>query len=175
MTSQRVNKKQKVYAFIDSQNLNLGVKAQGWSLDFTRFRVYLKDKYKVQKAFLFIGYIRGNEKMYTRLAEAGYIIVFKRTLAYKTGKVTLIKGNVDTDLVLHAAKEMQNYDKAVIVTGDGDFCCLIDYLIETAKFLRLIVPNRWRYSQLLTEYKDNTDYLNDLCQRLKKRKRGASL
>jgi hypothetical protein len=38
---------EKVYAFIDSQNLNLGIKDLGWNLDFARFRVYLKDKYKV--------------------------------------------------------------------------------------------------------------------------------
>ena len=39
----------KTYAFIDSQNLNLGVRSQGWKLDFERFRVFLKDKYKVEK------------------------------------------------------------------------------------------------------------------------------
>ena len=43
------------YAFIDSQNLNLGVKSQGWDLNFSRFRQLLRDKYKVEKAYLFIG------------------------------------------------------------------------------------------------------------------------
>ena len=52
------------YAFIDSQNLNLAIRAQGWKLDFARFRVYLRDKYKVEKAFLFIGYVSGNERLY---------------------------------------------------------------------------------------------------------------
>ena len=49
-------KQNTVYAFIDSQNLNLGIRSLGWNLDFKRFRVYLKDKYDVKKAFLFIGY-----------------------------------------------------------------------------------------------------------------------
>ncbi|MEW6171401.1 MAG: hypothetical protein AB1472_07610, partial [Candidatus Omnitrophota bacterium] len=53
------------YAFIDSQNLNLAIKDCGWELDFTRFYVYLKDKYEITKAFLFIGYIAGNEALYT--------------------------------------------------------------------------------------------------------------
>ena len=56
-----------VYAFIDSQNLNLGVRDQGWKLDFGRFRVYLKDKYKVEEAFLFIGYIPQNRNLYDSL------------------------------------------------------------------------------------------------------------
>jgi hypothetical protein len=43
----------KNYAFIDSQNLNLGVKDQGWQLDFQRFRVFLKEKFGVAKAYLF--------------------------------------------------------------------------------------------------------------------------
>ena len=49
------------YAFIDSQNLYLGIKEQSWELDFARFRVYLDDKFNVSKAFLFIGYVPGNE------------------------------------------------------------------------------------------------------------------
>ncbi len=44
------------YAFIDSQNLNLAIRDQGWALDFKRFRRYLEDKYGVTKAFIFIGY-----------------------------------------------------------------------------------------------------------------------
>jgi hypothetical protein len=48
------------YAFIDSQNLNLSIQEQGWKLDFGRFRIYLKDQYGVNKAFLFIGYVPTN-------------------------------------------------------------------------------------------------------------------
>ena len=55
------------YAFIDSQNLNLGVRTQEWELDFARFRVYLKDKYDIAKAFLCIGYVKGNEGLYKYL------------------------------------------------------------------------------------------------------------
>jgi hypothetical protein len=40
------------FAFIDSQNLNLSIRSQGWVLDFKRFRVYLKDKYSVTKAYM---------------------------------------------------------------------------------------------------------------------------
>ncbi len=70
----------KIYAFIDSQNLNLGVRSQGWSLDFARFRRFLKDKYRVEKAFLFIGFVFGNQTLYPELQKAGYICIFKPTL-----------------------------------------------------------------------------------------------
>ena len=93
-----------IYAFIDSQNLNLAIRDQDWELDFKRFRVYLKDKYKVDQAFLFIGYIPGNEALYTELQKAGYIVIFKPTLEVK-GR---IKGNVDAELVLHTMIEYEN-------------------------------------------------------------------
>lgn len=68
------------YAFLDSQNLNLGVQSLGWKLDFSRFRVYLKEKYGIAKAFLFIGYVEGNSNLYVALQEAGFICIFKPTL-----------------------------------------------------------------------------------------------
>src|SRR3989304_4527401 len=73
------------YAFIDSQNLNLSIKSLRWKLDFGRFRVYLKEKYGVTKAFLFIGYIEGNNDLYSALQSAGFICIFKPTLQYKDG------------------------------------------------------------------------------------------
>ncbi len=88
----------KYYAFIDSQNLNLGVKSQGWFLDFSKFYVYLKDKFKIERAFLFIGYVEGNQPLYTFLQKVGYICVFKPTLVFTKNKKYKIKGNVDAEL-----------------------------------------------------------------------------
>jgi len=127
------------YAFIDSQNLNLSIREQGWVLDFARFRVYLKEKYCITKAFIFIGYIPQNQTLYTNLQKDGYILVFKPTLTLPDGGV---KGNVDAELVLHTMIEYTNYEKALIVTGDGDFYCLVDYLLSNDKLLNLMIPNK---------------------------------
>lgn len=139
------------YAFIDSQNLNLGVRSQGWLLDFRRLRVFLKDKYHVEKAFLFIGYVVGNQHLYTSLQKAGYICVFKPTLEVSHGTKSYIKGNVDAELVLHTMIELLNYERAVIVSGDGDFYCLLEYLSGKDKLAKVIVPNL-RYSSLLRRF-----------------------
>lgn len=140
------------YAFIDSQNLNLSIRSLGWSLDFKRFRVYLKDKYKISRAFVFIGYVSGNESLYTSLQEAGYICIFKPTLEIKENGTVKIKGNVDAELVLYAMIEYGNYDKAVIVSGDGDFHCLIEYLEKKEKLLKILIPDQERYSSLLKKF-----------------------
>jgi uncharacterized LabA/DUF88 family protein len=144
-------KKQVVYAFIDSQNLNLGIKKMGWRLDYRRFRLYLKNKYAVSEAYIFIGFDPSNQKLYTALQAAGFIIVFKPTVTYvdENGDIK-IKGNVDAELVLHAAaKTIDQYDKAIVVSGDGDFYCLYEYLDSLNKLKQILVPNR-SYSGLLS-------------------------
>lgn len=158
-----------VYVFIDSQNLNLAIRECGWDLDFGRFFVYLKDKYKVKKAFLFIGYVAGNEALYTFLQRAGYILIFKPTLEYKKGKERFTKGNVDAELVLHAMIEYPNYDKAIIVSGDGDFHCLIEYLEKQKKLKYLLIPNPRSYSALLRKFRPYFLYIDKLQKKLGKR------
>lgn len=134
---QNTNKKPVIYAFIDSNNLNLGIESLGWKLDFKRFRVYLEEKYKVSTAYLFIGYVPTNQDLYSFLQKAGYVLIFKPTLADKDGKV---KGNVDADLVLQAMIDFPKYDKAIIVTSDGDFYSLVKYLYEQKKLCFVMSP-----------------------------------
>lgn len=155
---------EKIYAFIDSQNLNLAVKDIGWKLDYKKFRVYLTDKYKIDKAFIFIGYIKEYKTLYKSLESFGYKLVFKPTVKDNLGKP---KGNIDAELVLHcAAIEYPNYDKAIIVSGDGDFHCLIEYLIKNNKLDLVIVPNFYRFSALLRKFMKNLVFLNKLKNKL---------
>jgi uncharacterized LabA/DUF88 family protein len=173
-------KREAIYAFIDSQNLNLGTGKdlfnakgkkiyKGWHLDFKKFRIYLADKFRVSKAFLFIGYIKGNEKMYDQLKSFGYDLVFKPTTKDGLGKP---KGNIDAELVLHsAAIEYKYYDKAVIVSGDGDFRCLYEYLIENKKLSKIIIPNRLSESSLLRKFHDYKIFLIRDQEKLKKERR----
>lgn len=156
----RKKKIPKIYAFIDSQNLNLGTSKdirrnrkliyKGWKLDFKKFRRYLTDKFRVDKAFLFIGYIKQNEKLYKKLKSYNYEVIFKPTVKDTQGNP---KGNVDAELVLYSsAIEYPNYDKAVIVSGDGDFYCLHEYLEKHKKLLNIIIPNTYSESSLLKRF-----------------------
>lgn len=153
-------KRDVIYAFIDSQNLNLGTSKdiykgkkliyKGWRLDFKKFRRYLFDKFRVTKAFLFIGYIPSNTSLYRSLRSYHYDLVFKPTVKDNQGKP---KGNVDAELVLHAvAVEFARYEKAVIVSGDGDFRCLHEFLERRGKLLAIIIPNRFSESSLLNTF-----------------------
>ncbi len=144
------SKRERVYAFIDSQNLNLGTSKdiyhgkkriyKGWKLDFRKFRKYLADKFRVKKAFLFIGYIPKNKKLYNYLRSSGYELIFKATVKDSQGEA---KGNVDAELIVWTMKFVYEKicDKVIIVSGDGDFAVLADFLLEKNRLSRLIVPN----------------------------------
>jgi uncharacterized LabA/DUF88 family protein len=158
------------YAFIDSQNLNLAIQDQGWKLDFKKFRVYLREKHRVEKAFLFIGYVPTNQALYSELQEDGYFLVFKPTMVLPDGRV---KGNVDAELVLHAMIRFPEYDAALIVTGDGDFYCLVEHLNKKEKLLKLLIPNKNKYSRLLNRCAiGKLDFMNNLQKMLAKTQRG---
>ena len=134
------------YAFVDSQNVNLGIQALGWKLDWRRFRVYLEEKYGVAKAYLFIGFMPENQQLYTSLQQAGFILVFKPVLRTKERDA---KGNVDADLVLRAMTDYAEYDKAIIVTSDGDFYSLVEYLYLKRKLETVLSPGSANCSVLL--------------------------
>jgi hypothetical protein len=119
----------------------------------------LRDKYDVAKAFIFIGYIPQNQDLYTNLQKDGYILIFKPTLTLPGGNV---KGNVDAELVLHAMIEYENCSKALIITGDGDFYCLVDYLSKHNKLLKLMIPNIDKFSSLYRKIMTSVVFINNL-------------
>ena len=162
----RRRREQRVYAFIDSQNLNVSTQRLGWKMDWKKFRQFLADKYGVTQALMFIGYIPEQEKMYEQLHNTGYSVVLKPTFDMTKPRPEekesdkkneggeekkLVKGNIDADLVLWAMKEMNNYDKAVIVSGDGDFYSLVEYLAENNKLQKLLTPSG-HYSNLFNRF-----------------------
>jgi len=115
------------YAFIDGQNIYKGIKDLEWTLDWKKFRVYLKEKYNIAVAYIFLGFIPENQKLYQYLKQDGFILRF-RPVTYGKG---IIKGNVDANLILQAMIDLKNYDGAVIVSSDGDFYPLVEHLIKT--------------------------------------------
>lgn len=158
------------YAFIDSQNLNLGIQKSGWKMDWRKLRAYLLKEHNVEQAYMFIGYLQEHEGMYEQLHEAGYLIVLKPTVVMHSAqdenvKKPLVKGNIDAELVLYAMKELPNYRQAVIISGDGDFYCLAEYLASKNRLKHIMTPNRF-YSTLLRPYVDHILRLDKLKAKL---------
>ena len=151
------------FAFIDAQNLHAGVESLGWKLDHKKFRDYLTQVHGVKKAYMFLGFMEEHQTLYSALQEAGFILYFKPLV--RTDE-NAIKGNVDADMVLQTMVDIERYDQAVIVSGDGDFAGLIRHLASVNKLRQVIIPNRRTYSSLfkrLDEFGDTYfSFMNDM-------------
>lgn len=164
-----MQKFQNNFAFIDAQNVQMGVKEHGWKLDWKRFRVYLKEKFSVNVAYIFLGYIKEYQYLYISLQRSGYILVFKEILRSKTD--ARIKGNIDAELVLQAMIDYEKYDQAVIVTSDGDFACLVRYLVEKNKLENLLSTHLESCSVLLKKAaQEKLRYLNQIRNKIEYKK-----
>lgn len=156
------------FAFIDSQNLVASLQKLGWKMDWRKFRLFMDREYGVTRAYMFIGYIPEMQDLYEQMHNAGYMVVLKPTFdltrprpgeSGNSGKDKPVKGNVDADLVLWAMKELANYDKAVVVSGDGDFYGLIEYLADHNRLEKLLVPSMF-FSGLFNRYKDHIERID---------------
>jgi uncharacterized LabA/DUF88 family protein len=140
-------------AYIDGQNLYMGTAKSEpeWHIDLARFRVYLGQKYNVTRAYYYLGYVQegdGSERRYEAIQEAGFVLVFRQHNSAMIGKK---KGNVDSDIIFSAMKRLylrDDFDKIVLVSGDGDYKMLVDFFVEQDKFEKILFPNR-KYSSSL--------------------------
>lgn len=154
------------YAFIDAQNIHRGTRAAGWLLNWAQLREYLRTEQRVTKAFLFIGFLEGQEPLYASLKMAGYELIFKPTVKHTVAGKTVIKGNVDTDLVLKAMTEWNQFDQAILLSGDGDFLSLLTHLSQAGKLKSVVVSDRRSASKLLAPFSASTVSLDSLRARL---------
>jgi len=156
-----MEKRNNNFAYIDGANLDRAIKELGWFLDYKRFRIWLSEKYGVSKAYIFIGLIPKYKNLYTYLQESGFTLVFKEVVYDGTGKP---KGNCDADLVLQVVRDTyeNKFDKAIIITSDGDYASLVKFLIEKNKLTVVLSPNTTKKcSILLKRTKANISYIND--------------
>lgn len=129
----------KIIAYIDAANLYKGIEGLGWKLDYRKFRSWIRQKYGVEEAFLFIGLMPKHAALYTALQAAGFTLVFKEVVYDGTGRP---KGNCDADLVIRA---MRNYfengsAKTVLVSSDGDYAPLVSFWLEKNVSCTVVSP-----------------------------------
>lgn len=156
--------------FVDGQNLYMGTRSDNpaWKIDLAKFRKYLSKKYSVQKAYYYLGCVDEKyQDLYEEIQSAGFILVFRKHNTAMLGKK---KGNVDSDIIFDVMKKLYKkelFDKIVLVSGDGDYKMLVDFLIEENRFRKILFPNKKFASSL---YKKITrvyfDYLVNIKHRI---------
>lgn len=153
--------KENNFAYIDGANLHRGVAGFGWKLDYARFRVWLSEKYGIKNAYIFLGLIPKYKDLYTYLQECGFTLIFKEVIYDRNGKP---KGNCDADLVLQTVRDVyeNKFNKAIIVSSDGDYASLIKFLKEREKLRIILSPhNKDLCSILIKRINVPIAYLNN--------------
>ena len=120
------------YAFVDASNIIYGARAEGWFIDLKKLIIYLRNRLKVKKAFFYYGRdskSEKKEKFLNKLEEFGFTLRVKEIKRYGTR----IKANCDVDLTMDMLIMEKQYERAIVLTGDGDFAPLFFYLISKKK------------------------------------------
>jgi uncharacterized LabA/DUF88 family protein len=150
---------QKTNVYIDGNNLHQSAKMLGHTIDYKKFRGWLRQKYNPQSVYLFIGLVPERVSLYEFLQEMGYILVFKQTVSVG-GKV---KGNCDAELVLKSVSDFytKSFDNCIIVSGDGDFGCLVEFMQKNNAISQVIAPDQEKCSILIRNKNVDITFLND--------------
>ncbi len=149
----------KTNIYIDGNNLYRAAKELGFHLDYKKLRGWLRQKYNPTTVYLFIGLIPDRVKFYQYLQECGYVLIFKQTISIDGS----VKGNCDAELVLKTVSDfyMKQSDSFILVTGDGDFGCLIEFLKENNVLNRVLAPDENKCSFLIRNKNCEITFLNE--------------
>lgn len=146
--------KEKNIAFIDWQNLHLWTTSEDWKIDFKRFRIYLKDKFQIEEAYIFLWFVNDeHQRMYRKIQKAWFMLEFRE---HNTNMLWIKKWNVNVDIVfeiMYRLLEEDDFDKIVLVSGDWDYIKMVNYLIEKKRLKKILFPNN-KYSSLYKPFKD---------------------
>ncbi len=150
----------RIYIYIDGANLHRAAVELGYHIDYKKFRGWLRQKYNPQQVYLFIGLVPSKTKLYEYLQRCGFVLVFKQTLSVD-GE---IKGNCDAELVLRTTAHFyeKEYDQCILLSGDGDFGCLVEFLAEKKAMHSILAPNKKKCSFLLRNKNTELVFLNDV-------------
>jgi uncharacterized LabA/DUF88 family protein len=138
------------YAFIDASNIIYGARAEGWFIDYKKLFDYLKKKFKVSKIYFYFGKNDKNTKQVKflqKLKSFGYTLRAKQIKWYGRR----MKANCDVDLTMDMLLLKGKYNRAVVLTGDGDFLPLFEHLKKIGKKITIIAFSK-RTSQDLKRF-----------------------
>lgn len=136
--AQIANNLKQIIVFIDAANIIYGCGKAGWKMDFKKLITYLKTRFGAERILYYAGLDSENKKQlsfYEVLQGIGYELRLVPVKRFNDGSR---KGDVDARLTFEAMKYFNNYDRAIFLTGDGDYYWLLEYLLENKNDIKLI-------------------------------------
>lgn len=138
-----------VYVFIDASNLWEAQKAKGRFFDYQKLLDFIRRTHTASavKVFYYTAYpadgtrtysIDGKHKFFTFLKKGLGFTIRKKELkriavTTEAGESMEEKGNMDVEMTVDALHYRDQYDCAILFTGDSDFLALVTYLRRGGK------------------------------------------
>ena len=146
----------RVSVFVDGANLFYMQKEDlHWFADPQKLLSFIESKYgEIVDAYYYIG--QGvppeiKQKLFLNaLPGMGYSLVTKtiKTIFDPKTKTTKQKANLDIEIVLDMFNTIENYDLAILISGDGDFTRALDLLKARGKRFIVIASKNFIASEL---------------------------
>ena len=162
------HKDQKTALFIDGANLYHSVRGLGFEIDFRKFRDLFADKASLMRAYYYTALPDDHTYSPIRplmdfLAYNGFRLVTKsmREFTGSDGQ-TRIKGNMDIEIAVDMMQIAPHLDHIVLVSGDGDFCHLIDAVQRMGKYVTVVSTTHTKPPMLADDLRRQTDYFIDI-------------
>lgn len=125
---------ERIALFIDGSNLYAAAKTLDFNIDYKRLLNFFANKGQLIRAFYFTALLEDQEYSPIRplvdwLDYNGYTMVTKAAKEFtdEAGRKK-IKGNMDIELAVDLMEMAYSIDHAVILSGDGDFRRLVEYV-----------------------------------------------
>lgn len=164
----------KISVFVDGSNLFFMEKKLGWFVDLKKLLSYLKGNDEITDAFYYVGKNTPPEAKQQRFLDAlpimGYSLVtkdIKSVIDDKTG-AKKYKANLDIEIVLDMFNTIGNYDKAILVSGDGDFERPLEILRIRGKQLLVLATTNFIAKELKNVVGSHYIDLNDIKNQVQK-------
>jgi len=131
-----------------------------------------KSKQFSEAEILLIGRHLQRVRFYLKLDEFGYKLFLKPVKLYdQDDGTTKRKANCDVDMAFHLMKEKDNFEKVVILSGDGDFLPVLKYLKDNGKEI-IVLGRGGRTAKEIRQFAGSNfrdfEYLRELLKMLEK-------
>ncbi len=159
--------KDRAIIFIDHANVFQNLKHINGRIDYLKLKIILSNRFHLVGACIFLGLLdkvsEKQKEFFKSLKRSGYYPFFKRVQKTHSGKY--MQKGIDISIFTNVLKlaEVDSYDVAILVTGDGDFVDLVGLLAKDNKKIEI-----WSFKKSLS-YKlkkaagsENVHYIDDI-------------
>jgi uncharacterized LabA/DUF88 family protein len=131
------------YAFVDAANMIYrNTDPIPWKIDLKKLISYLQKRFDVQQTYYFGGVDDRNAaqlKLYSKLEEWGYILKLNPVKKFVNDRGEwYIKADVDSRMTFEMMRLLPEYDRCIVITGDGDYYWVLQYILEQKQAGRLL-------------------------------------